>query len=398
MFRLEPDPRSTGEMSSLRNRVDELGSEIVRRTRLEKDLREQKEWLETTLTSIGDAVIATDNDGGVLLMNPVAEELCGWQQANAVGKPLKDVFRIVNEATRSPVENPVDRVIREGRVVGLANRTILIARDKKETAIDDSAAPIIDGSGQVAGVVLVFRDVSEKRKVQELKERLAAIVESSDDIIVSKNLDGIITSWNNGAERALGYKADEIVGQHISTIMPPECLDDIDSILGRIRQGQKVEHYLTKRRRKDGTVIEVSLTVSPIRNSDGQIIGASKVGRDVTERMKNVELQERLAAIVESSDDIIVSKDLDGFIISWNKGAERTLGYRAEEIVGKHVSRRMARSWTFRSRFRPSAMRPGGSSEHRKSAATSRKRNLCRKSVKRLNVARTSSSPCSRMS
>lgn len=338
MFRLARGAGSADEVAALRRRLDEVENEIGRQKSLERELREQKEWLGTTLSSIGDAVIATDSDGNILLMNPVAEALCGWPQDNAFGKPLNDVFRIVNEFTGRPVENPVERVIREGRVVGLANHTILIARDERETAIDDSAAPIIDGAGKVAGVVLVFRDVTEKKKAQELKERLAAIVESSDDIIVSKDLNGTIMSWNKGAERTLGYTASEIVGKHISTITPPECSEDVEAILDKIRHGQRVDHYLTKRRRKDGTIIDVSLTVSPIRNAEGEIVGASKVGRDVSDRARAVELQERLAAIVESSDDIIVSKDLSGFITSWNRGAERVLGYTAEEIIGKHVS------------------------------------------------------------
>ena len=252
--------------------------------------------------------------------------------------PLKDVFHIVNEKTRLAVESPVDKVFREGRIIGLANHTVLIGRDKQETAIDDSAAPIIDRLGNVSGVVLVFRDVAERKAAQQLKDQLAAIVESSDDIIISKTLDGIITSWNRGAERILGYSADEVMGKHVSMLMPPESIEDIEKILGRIRAGEKVDHYETKRRRKDGVVIDVTLTVSPIRDAEGDIIGASKVGRDITDAKAAAELKDRLAAIVESSDDIIISKTLDGIITSWNRGAERILGYSADEVVGKHVS------------------------------------------------------------
>jgi PAS domain S-box-containing protein len=312
--------------------------DITERKRLEEEVFKQREYWRVALSSIGDATMLTDTDGLITFMNPVAESLCGWPQAEAIGKPLRDVFRIVNEKTRQPVESPVEKVLRDGHIVGLANHTVLIARDAKEIPIDDSAAPIIDERGNVSGVVLVFRDITEKRRAEELKEWLAAIVESSDDIIVSKTLDGIITSWNKGAERTLGYTAEEVIGKHVSMLMPPEQLEDTTKILGSIRRGQTVDHYETKRRRKDGTIIDVSLTVSPIRNEEGEIIGASKVGRDITEAKRAAELKDRLAAIVESSDDIIVSKTLDGIITSWNKGAERTLGYTAEEVIGKHVS------------------------------------------------------------
>jgi PAS domain S-box-containing protein len=295
-------------------------------------------WFETALASIGDAVIATDHQGRVLFLNPVAETLTGWPDAQAHGKGLGEVFAIVNEVTREPVENPVEMVLATGQTVGLANHTVLLGRDRKEVPIDDSAAPIKDEQGRVAGVILVFRDVAEKRRADLLNEQLAAIIGSSDDVIATKDLDGVITGWNGGAERILGYTAEEVVGRHVSMLMPPEALEDTERILGRVRRGERVDHYLTKRRRKDGTIIDVSLTVSPIRNSEGEIVGASKVGRDVTDQMRAKELNERLAAIVESSDDIIASKDLDGVITSWNKGAERILGYAAEEVIGKHIS------------------------------------------------------------
>ncbi|MHB1559538.1 MAG: sensor histidine kinase [Isosphaeraceae bacterium] len=125
-----------------------------------------RRWLSAVISSIGDAVIATDDRGLVLFMNPVAEALCGWLASEAAGRPLAEVFRIVNEHTRSPVENPVDRVLAEGVVVGLANHTILIARDGFERPIDDSGAPIRGVDGRITGVVLVFRDVTERREAE----------------------------------------------------------------------------------------------------------------------------------------------------------------------------------------------------------------------------------------
>jgi PAS domain S-box-containing protein len=243
-------------------------------------------WFATALKSIGDAIIATDGRGRVLYLNPAAEALTGWPTAEARGKELAGVFSIINEQTRQPAEDPVARVLATGRVVGLANHTVLIARDRTEVPIDDSAAPILDERGHVAGVVLVFRDITARRQAELVREHLAAIVESSDDIIVSKTLDGVITTWNKGAERVLGYTADEAIGRSISMLMPPERAEDMTRILERIRRGERVEHYRTKRRRKDGTIIDVALTVSPIRDASGQIVGASKIGRDISEQTR----------------------------------------------------------------------------------------------------------------
>jgi PAS domain S-box-containing protein len=176
--------------------------------------------------------------------------------------------------------------------------------------------------------------VPEKPANTDLVYLLAAIVESSDDAIIGKTLDGIITSWNKGAEEIYGYKADEVIGKHISILVPSGYPDDIPQIIEKIRRGERVVHYKTKRARKDGTVIDVSLTVSPIKNREGRLLGASTIARDITERKKAEKLRHELAAIVESSDDAIIGKTLDGIITSWNKGAERIYGYKPEEVVG----------------------------------------------------------------
>jgi PAS domain S-box-containing protein len=168
--------------------------------------------------------------------------------------------------------------------------------------------------------------------------RLAAIIASSDDAIVSKDLTGRITSWNAAAERMFGWTADEVVGQSINIIIPPERQAEAKFVLSRISQGLSVDHFETVRRRKDGSSIEISLSVSPIHAPDGTVVGASKIARDISDR-RRMELEAlRLAAIVESSDDAIVSKSLDGIIQTWNKGAERMFGFSADEAVGRHIT------------------------------------------------------------
>jgi PAS domain S-box-containing protein len=268
-------------------RIRQKASEIV---------NEQREWLRTTLTSIGDAVICTDTQGRVTLLNPVAQTLTGWTSPEAHGQPLEAVFRIVNEHTRKTVENPALRTLAEGAIVGLANHTVLISRTGTEHLIDDSAAPIRDDRGHVRGAVLIFRDVSERRRADEARQRLAAIIESSSDAVVGKDLDGLVTSWNRGAEEMFGYSAAEIIGRPVSILVPDDHADEEPAILERIRRGEKTEHYDTVRRHKNGRLIDVSLTVSPIHDRSGRVIGASKIVRDITERKRLEHELRQLAA------------------------------------------------------------------------------------------------------
>jgi PAS domain S-box-containing protein len=167
---------------------------------------------------------------------------------------------------------------------------------------------------------------------------LAAIVASSDDAIVSKDLDGYVTSWNGAAERMFGYTAAEMIGAHISTIIPLDRRSEEDLVLSRVREGLGVEHFETVRRRKDGSLVHVSLSVSPVRARDGRILGASKIARDIGERTLMEREAGRLAAIVASSDDAIMGKTLDGVIQTWNGGAERMFGYTAAEAIGRSIA------------------------------------------------------------
>lgn len=267
---------------------------IIGASKIARDLAEERRTLDrlavaeerfrVTLASIGDAVIAVDLNSRITFINKVAEELTGWREADALGKPLSVVFNIIGELTRRPAENPVAKVLRVGKVVGLANHTALIARDGTERAIADSAAPIRDTADQTFGVVLVFRDVSGTRTAELALARLAAIVEHSDDAIISKDLHGIITSWNKAAERIFGYTAAEAVGRLITMLIPPNRQDEEQDILRRLRRGELVNHFKTVRITKHGKLIPISVTISPIRDSSGDIVGASKIARVISEQ------------------------------------------------------------------------------------------------------------------
>lgn len=170
-----------------------------------------------------------------------------------------------------------------------------------------------------------------------LPHLLSAIVDSCDDAIISKDVNGIITSWNPAATRIFGYTADEMIGKPVLVLFPEELKPQEDDILRQLRAGQKVDHLQTIRVRKDGKRIRVSLTTSPIRDAQGRIVGGSKIVRDVTEQTAGTEARVRLSAIVESSDDAIISKDLNGFVTSWNRAATRLFGYEPEEMIGQSI-------------------------------------------------------------
>ena len=311
------------------------------------------ELMRVTLGSIGDAVIATDVQARVTYLNAVAEALTGWTSAQAAGQPLDAVFRIVNEQTREPVANPATRALREGVVVGLANHTLLLQKDGGECPIDDSAAPISDEEGHISGCVLIFRDVTAQRRLDHERagqlltaRRLASIVETSDDAIIAKSLDGVIQSWNAAAERLFGHTAAQAVGRHISLVIPPERIAEEDHIVANLKAGRRIDHFETERLRSDGTLIRVSLTISPIKDAAGTVVGASKIVRDVTRQREAEERALRLAAEAAAADAKFRAffdqgalfagiMDVDGTLLEANRLSLEGCGYTREQAVGK---------------------------------------------------------------
>jgi PAS domain S-box-containing protein len=147
--------------------------------------------------------------------------------------------------------------------------------------------PLWDGDGKLAGAINMLVDISQSKEADEIAQRFAAIVQSTDDAILSTNLDRIITGWNSGAERLYGHLAEDVIGQPVTILIPSDRLHEEDTIIDRIRRGERIHHYETVRRRKDGSLVDVSLTVSPLKNAEGRIIGASKIARDITERKRS---------------------------------------------------------------------------------------------------------------
>jgi PAS domain S-box-containing protein len=248
------------------------------------------EWLRVTLRSIADAVVATDTSGFVSFMNAAAEELTGFTLGEAQGRPLEEVFRVVDETTRRAVENPAARALREGRVVGVANHSLLFDGEGTERAIEDSAAPIRRADGSIDGVVLVFRDVSERRhaerELRDSEQRYRALVEGTKDYAIFLLApDGTVASWNAAAQRIKGWRADEIVGRHFSSFYPPE---DVaagwpDEELRRAAAAGRFEDE-GWRVRKDGSQFWANVVITALRDDAGRLTGFSKITRDLTER------------------------------------------------------------------------------------------------------------------
>jgi PAS domain S-box-containing protein len=252
--------------------------------------------VERTLTAVLDAaplaVVGVDLDDVVVFWNAAAERLLGWREHEAVGRSLPTV----------PDECPtrgarIREAVAGGRTVrGLETRRR--RRDGTTVGVVASVAPLIDGEGAVRGTLEILAEVAEPEHGDDAARWLAAVVHSSDDAIVSKTLGGIITSWNAAAERMFGFTAQEAVGRPITIIIPPERVSEEDEVLRRIGRGETVDHFETVRRRKDGTSVDVSLTISPVLSASGRIMGASKIARDISAR-KSLE-RERAAVLARA--------------------------------------------------------------------------------------------------
>lgn len=258
----------------------------LQQVHLRENISESELGLRRMLDAFGLPVYATDAEGLILQYNEQAAAL--WGRRPEVGKDMWcGSWRIFStEGAPVPLDAcPMAITLRENRPIH--DEEIIVERpDGSRRRIRPYPSPLRDESGKLVGAVNILLDVTDQRRGEEALARLAAIVTSSQDAIVAKDLNGIVTAWNSGAESMFGYSAAEAVGQSIRLIIPNYRQDEEDRVLESIRRGERVEHFETVRRRKDGTEIPISLTVSPVKTASGQIIGASKIARDISERKK----------------------------------------------------------------------------------------------------------------
>jgi PAS domain S-box-containing protein len=286
-----------------------LYRDLSARARAAGVIHEQREFLHATLASIGDAVITTDAAGRITFMNAVAEGLTGWKQADARGLPLQQIFVIANDRTGEPVENPALRAMSEERPVGLATTALLIARDGTERPIDDSANPIRGAKGEVAGAVLVFRDVAERERAAEdmraSEERYRTLVELiKDHAIFGMDRTGRATTWNQGVREVLGYEESEFVGREVAPlIFAPEDIASGSAEL-ELKRAAETGSACEDRwmRRKDGTQFWASGITYSRCDAAGNAIGFIKVMRDLTERKRMEDHLHKLAADLSEAD------------------------------------------------------------------------------------------------
>jgi PAS domain S-box-containing protein len=281
LWRLLPQALRIPSVGQLQAAVQRLEAEVAQRRSAEDQLADVRQSLAVTLASIGAGFIATDRQGRVVRMNKVAEQLLGWAEAEAAGLSLWQVFQRDDRPQESLSRNPVDLMIEQALTIDTVHHVTAIARSGRRTPVEVKAALTRADDGSVRGLAMVLRDLTVTQRAEETSARLAAIVESSGDAIIGKTLDGTITSWNRAAQQMFGYSADEAIGQSVQLLIPAERQPEEMDILARLSRGEVVPPFETQRRRRDGRLVDVSLSISPIRDAQGRLVGAAKIVRDI---------------------------------------------------------------------------------------------------------------------
>ena len=246
-------------------------------------LRDSGERLRAILETAVEGIVTIDERGVIESFNQAAEKIFGYRAREVIGK---NVSLLMPSPQREAHDGYLANYLRTGhaRIIGIGREVVGRRKDGAQFPMDLSVSEVRLADRRLfTGFV---RDITERKRAEEALLHYAALVESSEDAIVGKTLEGYVTSWNQGAELVFGYTRAEMVGKHISILIPPDRKDEEPEILEKIRRGESVDHYETIRRRKDGRLIDISVTISPIRDADGNIIGASKVARDITERKR----------------------------------------------------------------------------------------------------------------
>jgi two-component system cell cycle sensor histidine kinase/response regulator CckA len=302
-----------------------------------QDVTEQKHaeaklaQMALIVESSDDAITSAAPDGTISSWNKGAERIYGYSAREAVGQSI---------AMLSPPDRPEEiprlheRMLRGERIQGF--ETIRIRKGGQPIDVSLTISPVTDSSGRIVATAAVARNITAQKQAEEKLAHLALIVESSDDAITSATLEGIISSWNKGAERIYGYTENEMVGKPFTLLAPPNRVDEAPRNLARVRRGDRIRAFETIRMRKDGQLIDVSLTVSPVLDPTGKVIATAAVARDITAQKREEERSRRLAQVVDSATELISTGDLEGRITFMNQPFLRAVGWSEQEIIGKH--------------------------------------------------------------
>ena len=308
-------------------------------------LRASEQRYSTTLASIGDAVIATDVEGKITFLNQVSEDLTGWKFKDVVDRPVKEVFRIINADTRLEVESPVDIALEKGIIVSLANHTILVRKDGTEIPIDDSGAPIRGKDGKIEGVVLVFRDISERKKtekfIRDSEQRLRFHFENSPLAVVEWDSDYIVTQWSKEAENLFGWTSEETIGKPITDLQMifEEDMVIVENTMKRLSGGKERTIVSTNRNyTKQRKVIECSWFNSVLIDEKGEMGSVMSLVLDITEQKRSQEeirkAKEDWERTFDAIPDMVAIIDTDHRIRRANKAMATKIGLGQEECLG----------------------------------------------------------------
>jgi PAS domain S-box-containing protein len=312
--------------------------DLTERKRFEEKMQRSEERYRTLFDLVPVAVYVCDADGIIQQYNRRAVELWG-REPGRDGKEHKfcGSYKIYYPDGRPmPYEEcPMARALR-GEKLKTEDLEIIVERPDGERRHVIPAPQILkDSRGKITGAINCLFDITEQKRAEAAAMRLAAVVRSSHDAVVAKDLNGIITDWNQSAQRIFGYEPKEIIGKSILTLIPRERHSEESEILRRIRRDESIDHYETIRRRKDGRLIEVSLTISPIKDLEGKVIGVSKIARDITQRRVEERRLSEQARLLDLTNDAIFICDMQNRITFWNRGAKELYGYSAGEALGK---------------------------------------------------------------
>jgi PAS domain S-box-containing protein len=320
-------------------------SRIDRRLALnERQFLQTRLQLKTVFDNLAEGIAVLDLDGNILLVNDLTSRITGFDSPSGMHGKLVDLTdAFTPEGTPVPVNMRPAYLAQKGQFVRGRELWLRPSGAQTMSFVEISTAPIPSPDGSTAQIIVNYRDITERRRTEETRARLAAIVESSEDAILGIDDCGIVTSWNVGAQKLFGYSAQEMTGQSVTRLIPADREGEEDTILERVRRGEIIDHFETRRQCKDGRMIDVSLTISPLRNSAGAIVGASKIARDVTESKRHKdalhESQQRLRGIIGSAMDAIITVDRQQRVVLFNEAAERMFGCSQAEAMAGTIDR-----------------------------------------------------------